>query len=135
MKSASNTTDPEVTVSVRQTEKLSAKGKGHPETTAVAYVTRAFERLDLPYRIDRDFHPVAGLPDPRQDKREVNRTWVQRVKVDAVPGVAPGANLQSEPQIPQPAGYEKRDLLSFADDAAEYVRFRRAPGSKKRRPA
>ena len=218
----SNSPDPAVGVSVYQTEELTARAGHNPEETAVAYVARAFERLGLPYRVDWDFPPVAGIPDPTRDKRGALRTWVQRVKSGGVPGLAKDANLllttlngggmanprvgaaicpagtltrdystdlvewvprgdprhpvfgilhelghclgskhdlnwgrtwrddaerawyrtptafagtvnvQGEGQAPQPAGYEKRDWLSFAADAGPHLRLRPGGGGAAR---
>lgn len=87
------TGDPAVEVSVRQTEELSAVGKGHPEETVVAYVERAFDRIDLPARLVWDLRPVGGVPDPKTDKRAAFRHWAGQVKRGQMPGLAADANL------------------------------------------
>lgn len=93
MKVAADTDSPSVVVSVRQTEELSAKAKGHPEATVVAYVERAFDRLDLPYRINWDLPPVGGIPDPKRDKREALRYWSKQIRSSAVEGLSKDADL------------------------------------------
>lgn len=93
MKVAADTDDPTVEVSVRQTEELSARGKCHPEATTVAYVQRAFERLDLPHEIRWDLPPVADVPDPKEDKRAALRYWSGQIKDGTVDGLAKDADL------------------------------------------
>lgn len=93
MKIESNTNDPEVVVSVHQTAELAAYAGDNPEKTAVAYVARALDRVGLRYQIVWGLRPVAGIPDPKRDKRGALRAWVERVRSGALEGHARDANL------------------------------------------
>lgn len=92
MQVASNTDRPRVEISVRQTQRLSKTAKAHPEQQAVAYIERAFKRLNIQYKITWDLPPVPA-PDPHGAKKETLDWWVQQMQDDAVEGIEKDADL------------------------------------------
>lgn len=87
--------DPVVEVSVRQTGALSRRAKGHPERQVVRYVERAFERLEVPYRVVWDLPPVQDVP-PSKPGREAKRAqldeWAKLMR-NGAPHVRKDSNL------------------------------------------
>ena len=87
---------PTAEVSIRQTGDLSKRAKGHPEEQIARYVERAFERLDLPYRVVWDLPPVQDVPPSgkgKEAKRAQLKRWSKLVRAEDEPYVRKDSNL------------------------------------------
>lgn len=94
MEELTNTDKNRIEVSVRQTEHLSAKAKGHPERQVAQYLARAFKRLDIPYKVVYDFEPLQDFPEPSEGKKVQLQTFSDRMNAsDPIPGVMKDSNL------------------------------------------
>lgn len=93
MKELTNTDVARIEVSVRQTAELSAKAKAHPENQLAAYLERAFDRINVPYKVVYDLPPVGdNFPPSDAGKREQLKEWSDRINADA-PGIQKDSNI------------------------------------------
>jgi hypothetical protein len=66
---------PAVEVSLRQTGELTGRAGRAPERTLGRYVARAFERIDVPYRIVYDLPVEEGAPPVAVGKHAALDWW------------------------------------------------------------
>lgn len=94
MQEYTNTDRPRVEISIRATAHLASKHKHHPEQQVRKYVERAFERLNLPYRIVSDLPPVEGIPAPGEGTDAQLDAFSDQLNADdPLPAVCKDSNL------------------------------------------
>lgn len=94
MEEHTNTDRPQVEISIRETAHLASTHKDHPEEQVCAYVERAFDRLNLPYRIVCDLPPVDGIPAPGEGKKAQLDAFSEQLNADdGLPHVCKDSNL------------------------------------------
>lgn len=84
---------PAVEVSLRQTGELDQRAGRNPERTIARYVERAFDRLDIPYRIVYDLPVEIDAPPVGAGKETALRWWRSALNGARVSDTGVDANL------------------------------------------
>lgn len=84
---------PAVEVSLRQTVELARRADRAPERTVGRYVARAFDRLDVPYRIVYDLPVADDAPPSAAGKHAALRWWRSALNEVGVPDTGRDANV------------------------------------------